>query len=96
MKKIGVLRAVLDRNAVMPSKFARSLQGAITRVWRDERGVSAVIIALSLTVLVGFAGLGVDTGLWYSIKRQNQSAADAAAISAAYEILADPTNTATT
>jgi Flp pilus assembly protein TadG len=79
----------------MPSEFARLQQSAIARVWRDERGVSAVIVALSLTVLIGFAGLGVDTGLWYSIKRQNQSAADAAALSAAYEILAGNTNVST-
>jgi Flp pilus assembly protein TadG len=101
MKKIGVLKAVCDSNAdptgrqIRPSHFAPLMRGVITRVWRDERGVSAVIIALSLTVLVGFAGLGVDTGLWYSIKRQNQSAADAAAISAAYEILAGNTNVTT-
>jgi Flp pilus assembly protein TadG len=64
----------------------------MVRLRRDERGVSAIMVALSLTVLVGFAGLGVETGLWYSIKRQNQSAADAAALSAAYEILAGNTN----
>jgi hypothetical protein len=53
------------------------------------------MVALSLTVLIGFAGLGVETGLWYSIKRQNQSAADAAALSAAYEILAGNTSVTT-
>jgi Flp pilus assembly protein TadG len=101
MKEIGVLKAAFNGNADenrkenMPDKFGRLLRGAIARVWRDERGVSAVMIALSLTVLVGFAGLGVDTGLWYSIKRQNQSAADAAAISAAYEVLAGNTNVST-
>ena len=76
----------------MPSNFERLLRSTIARVWRDERGVSAIMVALGLTVLVGFAGLGVETGLWYSIKRQNQSAADAAAISAAYEVLAGNTD----
>jgi len=76
----------------MPSNFERLLRSAMRQVWRDERGVSAIMVALSLTVLVGLAGLGVETGLWYSIKRQNQSAADAAALSAAYEILAGNTN----
>jgi len=76
----------------MPRNFERLLRSAIVRVWQDERGVSAVILALSLTALIGFAALGVETGLWYSIKRQNQSAADAAAISAAYEILAGNTD----
>ena len=76
----------------MPSNFERWLRSTIARFWHDERGVSAIMVALGLTVLVGFAGLGVETGLWYSIKRQNQSAADAAAISAAYEVLAGNTD----
>ena len=79
----------------MPRNFERLLRSAIVRVWQDERGVSAVILALSLTALIGFAALGVETGLWYSIKRQNQSAADAAAISAAYEVLAGNTSVTT-
>ena len=95
MKEIGVLKGVAMRSRtarqVMPNYYACSLQSPIGRVWRDERGVSAIMVALSLTVLVGFAGLGVETGLWYSVKRQNQSAADAAALSAAYEVLAGNT-----
>jgi Flp pilus assembly protein TadG len=79
----------------MPRNFERLLRSAIVRVWRDERGVSAVVLALGITALVGVAGLGVETGLWYSIKRQNQSAADAAAISAAYEVLAGNTSVST-
>jgi hypothetical protein len=45
-----------------------------------------VFVALAFTMLIGFVALGVETGLWYAIKRQDQSAADAAAISGAYEI----------
>jgi hypothetical protein len=41
-----------------------------------------------LPVLVGFAGIGVEIGLWFAVQRQNQSAADAAAISAALEYAA--------
>jgi hypothetical protein len=33
--------------------------------------------------VIGFVGLGAETGLWYAIKRQDQSAADAAVISGA-------------
>ena len=40
----------------------------------------------SITALIGFTGLGVETGLWYAIKRQNQSAADIAALSGALEL----------
>ncbi len=48
-----------------------------------------MVLAISLTALIGFVALGAEAGLWYSIKRQNQSAADAAAIAVAYEILAE-------
>ena len=61
---------------------------------RDQRGITAVLVALTLVALIGFTGLGVDAGWWYTIKRQNQSAADAAALSAAYEIIAGNTNVA--
>jgi uncharacterized membrane protein len=48
----------------------------------------AVAVAILLPVLIGFAGLGVEVGMWFWIQRQNQSAADAAAISAALEYVA--------
>src|SRR5215831_7794500 len=59
----------------------------LRRLLRDQRGLSAVTVAVSMPVLFGVAGLGIDAGLWYTIKRQNQSAADAAALSAAYEVI---------
>src|SRR5215831_11627420 len=59
----------------------------LRRLFHDKRGLSAVTVAVSMPVLFGVAGLGVDTGLWYAMKRQNQSAADAAALSAAYEVI---------
>ena len=70
----------------------------LRRLLRDKCGLSAVTVAVSLPVLFGVAGLGIDTGLWYTIKRQNQSAADAAALSAAYEVIGGhtcPTDVAT-
>src|SRR5215472_11170741 len=67
----------------------------LRRLFHDKRGLSAVTVAVSMPVLFGVAGLGVDTGLWYAMKRQNQSAADAAALSAAYEVMAGNTNVAT-
>jgi uncharacterized membrane protein len=50
---------------------------------------------MTISALIAFASLGAETGLWYAIKRQNQSAADAAAISAAYEIIYDLANAIT-
>ena len=38
--------------------------------------------------------LGVETGVWFAIKLQNQSAADSAAISAAYGVTAGKTELA--
>ena len=66
------------------------------RFWRDGRGVVAIAVAVLLPVLIGFAGLGVEVGLWFAIQRQNQSAADAAAISAALEYAAQFESGATT
>src|SRR6266478_7422563 len=60
---------------------------AITRFLRDNRGATAAIVAAALPVLIGFETLGVETGLWYMMKWQSQSAADAAAIAAAHEII---------
>jgi Flp pilus assembly protein TadG len=65
---------------------------AIAPFLRDNRGATAAVIAAALPVLIGFETLGVETGLWYMIKWQSQSAADAAAIAAAYEIIAGKTD----
>jgi hypothetical protein len=61
---------------------------SLLRLRRDQRGVTAVIVALTLPVLFAFGALAINSGLWFTIKRENQSAADAAAISAAYELMA--------
>lgn len=66
----------------------------IARFLHDGRGASATMMAIAFPVLIGFGALGAETGLWYTIKRQNQSAADVAAISAAYEVIAGKTNLA--
>jgi hypothetical protein len=64
-------------------------QPNLKQLWRDKRGVTLALVAASMSALIGFASLGAETGLWYAIKRQNQSAADAGAISAAYDIIYD-------
>lgn len=58
-------------------------QGLLSRFRSDRSGTIAVFTALSLTALVGFAGLGVETSQWYAEKRSVQAAADDAALSAA-------------
>src|SRR5438270_44987 len=49
---------------------------------RDRSGATAVAIALALTAVLGFAGLGTEAASWYYTKRNMQGAADAAAASA--------------
>jgi Flp pilus assembly protein TadG len=66
---------------LIPSRF-------LTRLARDRRGTVAVILALALFAIVGFAGLGTEVASWYYTKRAMQGAADSAASSAAAELAA--------
>jgi Flp pilus assembly protein TadG len=51
----------------------------------SQEGFVAVMMALVISALIGVAGLATETGMWYALKRQNQTAADAAALTAAFE-----------
>jgi hypothetical protein len=51
---------------------------------RDESGAVLVIIALSITVIMGFAALVIDGGNARQAQRQGQAAADAAALAGAH------------
>jgi hypothetical protein len=55
-----------------------------------ERGAVAVVVALSLTVLLGFTALVVDVGLGWAARAQAQTAVDAAALAGAARLPADP------
>jgi hypothetical protein len=50
-----------------------------------ERGAAAILVAISLLVLVGFAALALDGGLGFDERRGTQNAADSAALAAAWE-----------
>jgi Flp pilus assembly protein TadG len=78
----------LGSRDVTVRKTAVLVPPILARFWRDQGGVVAVAVAILLPVLIGFAGLGIEVGMWFWIQRQNQSAADAAAISAALEYAA--------
>lgn len=47
-----------------------------------ERGASAILVAASLLLLMGFAAIAVDAGLAFSERRQQASAADVGALAA--------------
>lgn len=81
---------------VTVSKAAVSRPRLWVRFSRDPRGAVALAVAVLLPVLIGFAGIGVEVGMWFAVQRQNQSATDAAAISAALEYAAQIESGATT
>lgn len=65
----------------------------INRFGKCSAGAVAAVTALVLPVLLGCTSLGVEVGHWYLEQREMQGAADAAAISAAAQYIADyPTN----
>lgn len=54
----------------------------------DDSGVSATVVAITLSLLVIMAAFAVDIGYAYSVRRQLQSAADAAALAGCRELIA--------
>lgn len=58
----------------------------------DDSGAVAIIVAVMLVAFLGFAALVVDVGHWYNVRRQLQSAADAAAIAGAMDLAKGESN----
>lgn len=62
----------------------------------DNKGAVAVMTAIIIAVLIGFAALGTDIGYIYTVRNQLQNAADSAAMAgAAYLYLSDRTQAVT-
>jgi len=57
------------------------------RFVKDQSGAVLLLAALSLPILIGAAGLAVDTTIWYGSKRALQDATDSGALAGASEIL---------
>lgn len=57
----------------------------IRRLIADRSANTAIVFALSLPILIGCVGLGVETGFWYFKHRELQTAADVAAVAGAVE-----------
>jgi len=60
----------------------------LRRLFRDNSGAAAVVMALTLPVVVGGMGLGTEVGYWYFNQRKVQNAADMAAYAGAVELRA--------
>ena len=56
------------------------------RLLREEKGAAIVIVALSMTVMIGFAALIVDVGNLYLNKTRLVNMADAAALAGAQDL----------
>ncbi len=54
---------------------------------RNDRGAVAVVVALLMIVFLGLTALAVDMGYLYTVKRQLQASADAAALAGVRELL---------
>ncbi len=51
--------------------------------FKDQRGITAIVVAVMITVLMGFVGFAVDVGYVAATRNQLQNAADAAALAGA-------------
>lgn len=59
----------------------------IRRIFLEEKGQSMVLVAVFLSVLIGFAGLAIDGGRLYLAKSQLQKAVDSGALAGANVLL---------
>ncbi|MBV9154594.1 MAG: hypothetical protein JO204_22725 [Alphaproteobacteria bacterium] len=76
-------------------KASRPLSVVPTLI-RDRRGATAVLLALALSGIIGFAGLGSEVASWYFTTRAMQSATDTAASSAAASLASAEASAGTT
>lgn len=62
------------------------LRALLKKLHADQRGSVATMAGLSFPIVLGFAGLAVETSVWYGDRANMQSAADMAAHAAAVEL----------
>ena len=61
----------------------------LKRLLNDDVGVIALLAAIFVPVFIGFAGMAIDLGMFYSARAQLQNATDAAALAAANDLISD-------
>ena len=59
-------------------------------VWQQEFGQGLVLGALAMVVILGFAAMAIDVGVFLHERRDLQNAADAAALAGAAELPESP------
>lgn len=70
----------MSKDGVMPTTMMERVASRPSRRERDQGGYVIPMFALVLTVLMAFAGLGVDVWQWWHAAQRTQRAADAAAL----------------
>src|SRR5215469_16464494 len=69
------------------TKLAARARQLLRKTLRDRKGAISIVTALSLTAVLGFAGLGTEASYWYVTQRTMQGAADSAAFAAESAVL---------
>ncbi len=72
------------------SRTRRKFWSQIRNRVRDEQGATLVLVALSLSVLLGMAALAVDTGMLLTARTESQRVVDAAALAGAGSLILAP------
>ncbi|HBX24060.1 MAG TPA: hypothetical protein DEF34_10595 [Desulfotomaculum sp.] len=67
------------------SSLARVVTNQI-KILKNQDGISLILVAILLVILMGFAALSVDAGLLYKTRRDLVTAADAAALAGAKQL----------
>ncbi len=68
----------------------RKFRSQIRNRVRDEQGATLVLVALSLSVMLGMAALAVDTGMLLTARTESQRVVDAAALAGAGSLILAP------
>ncbi len=72
--------------------MTRALSGRKTNPLNDERGSSAILVAITMTALLSAVALAVDVGMLLNSRSEAQRAADSAALAGAGSLLIDEDN----
>jgi Flp pilus assembly protein TadG len=73
----------LTNPPIAPRQRSADRRRRLSALLGDRNASVAVVTGLSMTLLIGVVGLGVDVGVWYKVRRDMQRAADSAAVAAA-------------
>ena len=65
---------------------AAAVADGLHTLWRDRSGGTLIWFALTMPMVLGMAGIGVDATLWFMDRRIMQTASDSGAIAGAHAL----------